>query len=139
MTAQNRQSLHGQRLMMVYVLLGCWCQRWRERSGYHDHEEDEAPEPTCIQQERSHVEGRQIRSKVSHRMEMQRNSWARLTTDCRIYKGIVNYTAKQGYRADLRQEAVARASAVRQSRRPKKETPEKKLRGAKARAAEKDT
>ena len=58
-----------------------------------------------------------------------------LTKFYRIYKGIVNYTAKQGYRADLRQEAVARASAVRQSQRAKKETPEKKLRGATARAA----
>ena len=58
----------------------------------------------------------------------------------RIYKGIANYTAKQGYRADLRQEAIARASSIRQSHRPKKESPEKKLRGAKARAAaEKDT
>ena len=53
----------------------------------------------------------------------------------RIYKGVVNYTAKQGYRADLRQEAVARASAIRQSQRPVKETPEKKPRGAKARKA----
>lgn len=58
-----------------------------------------------------------------------------LTGNCRIYKGIVNHTAKQGYRADLRQEAVARASAVRQSLRAKKETPDKKLRGSKARAA----
>lgn len=53
----------------------------------------------------------------------------------RIYRGIVNYTAKQNYRADLRQEAVARASAIRQSNRPKKETPENKLRGSKAKAA----
>lgn len=58
----------------------------------------------------------------------------------RIYKGVVNYTAKQGYRADLRQEAVARASAIRKSQQAKKETPEKKLRGAKAKAvAEKDS
>ena len=57
----------------------------------------------------------------------------------RIYKGIVNYTAKQGYRADLRQESVARASALLQSYRPKKDIPEKKLRGSKAKkAAEKE-
>ncbi|KAG7007950.1 trafficking protein particle complex subunit 6b [Physcia stellaris] len=57
-----------------------------------------------------------------------------------IYKGVVNSTAKQGYRADLRQEAVARASAIRKSQQPKKEAPEKKLRGAKAKAAaEKDS
>lgn len=54
----------------------------------------------------------------------------------RIYKGIVNYTAKQGYRADLRQEAVARASSIKQSQKPKKEDPKVKLRGAKARKAE---
>lgn len=53
----------------------------------------------------------------------------------RIYKGVVNYTAKQGYRADLRQEVVARASAVKQSQRPQKESPEKKRRGAKAKKA----
>ncbi|KAL9014812.1 MAG: hypothetical protein Q9173_000545 [Seirophora scorigena] len=58
----------------------------------------------------------------------------------RIYKGIVDFTVKQNYRADLRQEAVARASAIRQSNRAKKGTPEKKVRGAKAKAvAEKDT
>ncbi|KAI4166740.1 MAG: hypothetical protein LQ348_007768 [Seirophora lacunosa] len=54
--------------------------------------------------------------------------------------GIVNYTVKQNYRADLRQEAVARASAIRQSNQAKKGTPEKKARGVKAKAvAEKDT
>lgn len=53
----------------------------------------------------------------------------------RIYKGIVNYTARQGYRADLRREAVARASALRQSSQPKKDIPEKKLRGSKAKKA----
>ncbi|KAI4109540.1 MAG: hypothetical protein L6R37_000516 [Teloschistes peruensis] len=52
----------------------------------------------------------------------------------RIYKGIVKYTAKQNYRADLRQEAVARASAIRQAAREKKDEPEKKARGAKAKA-----
>ena len=58
----------------------------------------------------------------------------------RVYKGIANYTAKQGYRADLRAEAVARASAIRQSQQPKKDVPEKKARGAKAKkAAEKES
>ena len=54
----------------------------------------------------------------------------------RIYRGIVNYTAKQGYRADLRREAIARASAIRQAQRPKKKDPEPKLRGSKAKKAE---
>ncbi len=53
----------------------------------------------------------------------------------RTYKGIVNYTAKSGYRSDLRAEAVARASAIRQSQRSKKDIPEKKLRGGKAKKA----
>jgi len=53
----------------------------------------------------------------------------------RIYKNIVNSTAKQGYRADLRQESVARASALRLASRPAKDIPEKKTRGAKARKA----
>lgn len=48
----------------------------------------------------------------------------------------MNFTAKQGYRADLRQEAVARASAIRQSQRPKKKDPEPKLRGSRAKKAE---
>jgi large subunit ribosomal protein L28e len=58
----------------------------------------------------------------------------------RTYKGIVSSTAKSGYRSDLRAEAVSRASAIRLSQTPKKDAPEKKLRGAKAKkaAAEKD-
>lgn len=54
---------------------------------------------------------------------------------CRIYKSVANKTAKTGYRADLREAAVARASAILQSQRPKKNVPEPKLRGAKARQA----
>jgi large subunit ribosomal protein L28e len=55
----------------------------------------------------------------------------------RIYKGIANQTAKNNYRPDLRGPAVSRASAIQSSQKAKKETPEKKLRGAKARKAEK--
>lgn len=53
----------------------------------------------------------------------------------RTYKAIASSTAKSGYRADLRSDAVARASAIRLSQRPKKDQPESKLRGAKARKA----
>ena len=53
----------------------------------------------------------------------------------RVYQNIVNQTAKQGYRPDLRQAAVARASALRQSSRPVKETSERKPRGTKAKKA----
>ncbi|KAL8952896.1 MAG: hypothetical protein Q9222_001222 [Ikaeria aurantiellina] len=53
---------------------------------------------------------------------------------------LVNKHSRKNYRADLRQEAVARASAILMSNRSKKETPEKKARGAKAKApAEKDS
>jgi len=47
----------------------------------------------------------------------------------------VSSTAKRGYRSDLRAEAVARASAIRKSQKPVKDTPAPKLRGAKARKA----
>ena len=38
---------------------------------------------------------------------------------------------KNSYRSDLNKHAVARASAIKDSQRPKKETPEKKPRGVK--------
>ncbi|KAJ5675887.1 hypothetical protein N7462_008784 [Penicillium macrosclerotiorum] len=60
------------------------------------------------------------------------------TSTRKIYKGVANLTARYGYRADLREEAVARVSAVRRSQRPKKDTAAPKLRGAKAQAAQKD-
>ncbi|MCJ1458370.1 hypothetical protein MMC28_008742 [Mycoblastus sanguinarius] len=63
-------------------------------------------------------------------------TWSAQKGGPKIYKGIANYTAKQGYRADLRQEAVARASAILRSQRPKKEDPEPKLRGSKAKKEE---
>ncbi|GAB1215047.1 hypothetical protein ATERTT37_004229 [Aspergillus terreus] len=58
----------------------------------------------------------------------------------KIYKGVADKTAKNGYRADLREDAVARVSAVRRSQKVKKATPARKPRGAQARkAAEKDS
>ena len=56
-------------------------------------------------------------------------------TKSRTYKSIASITAKSGYRPDLRSFAIARASGIRQSQRPKKDTPEKKIRGAKAKKA----
>lgn len=53
----------------------------------------------------------------------------------RTYKAIATSTASSGYRADLRASAVARASALRRASQPKKDAPEAKLRGAKARKA----
>jgi large subunit ribosomal protein L28e len=58
----------------------------------------------------------------------------------RIYKGVADKTAQNGYRADLREEAVARVSAIRRSQQPKKDAPTSKPRGVKAhQAAEKDS
>jgi large subunit ribosomal protein L28e len=53
----------------------------------------------------------------------------------RTYAAIVNSTVKRNYRADLRQDAVARASAIRKSQKPVKADKPSKLRGAKAEAA----
>ncbi|KAK1750715.1 putative ribosomal protein l28e protein [Echria macrotheca] len=52
----------------------------------------------------------------------------------KTYKSIASQVAKSGYRGDLRQAAVARASAIRRSQRPVKEDPPKKTRGKHAAA-----
>jgi large subunit ribosomal protein L28e len=57
---------------------------------------------------------------------------------CRTYKAIVNSIAKSGYRADLRAPAVSRASAIRASQRPVKAEAEPKIRGAKAKKAQRE-
>ncbi|KAG8532060.1 uncharacterized protein KY384_003697 [Bacidia gigantensis] len=81
------------------------------------------------------------KTKHPNRPAANRNeiTWAENTSGPKIYKGVVNHTAKQGYRADLRQEVVARASAIKESQRPKKENPEPKLRGPKAKKSEEKT
>ncbi|KAL3469394.1 ribosomal L28e protein family-domain-containing protein [Aspergillus californicus] len=50
----------------------------------------------------------------------------------KIAKGVASRTAKNSYRADLREEAVSRVSAIRRSQKAKKETPARKPRGAQA-------
>jgi len=50
-------------------------------------------------------------------------------------RSVVNSTAKRGYRTDLHKQSVARASAIRNSQRVKKDTPAPKARGTKAKAA----
>ncbi|OJJ43716.1 hypothetical protein ASPZODRAFT_135723 [Penicilliopsis zonata CBS 506.65] len=58
----------------------------------------------------------------------------------KIYKNIADKTAKNGYRADIREQAISRASAIRRSQRSKKDTAPQKLRGAAAKkAAEKES
>ena len=63
------------------------------------------------------------------------SSFSASTPSRKLYKSVVNSTAKKGYRSDLRAEAVARASAVKLSQREKKEQPAPKARGARAKKA----
>ncbi|CAN8097471.1 unnamed protein product [Discula destructiva] len=53
----------------------------------------------------------------------------------KTYKNVANYVARGGYRPDLRQAAIARASAVFKAQRPVKADHEKKLRGNAAKRA----
>lgn len=62
-------------------------------------------------------------------------SFSASTPNRKVYRSVVNSTARRGYRPDLRAEAVARASAVKRSQADKKDTPAAKLRGGRARKA----
>ena len=53
----------------------------------------------------------------------------------RIYKGVADFTAKNGYRGDIRENAVSRVSAIRRSQKAKKDSPAQKLRGKQAKKA----
>lgn len=64
------------------------------------------------------------------------SSYSASTPSRKLYKNIVNSTAKKGYRADLRAEAVSRASAIRASQRENKKERNSKPRGAKHRKAQ---
>jgi len=55
-----------------------------------------------------------------------------LTAARRIYKNIADAVGKRSYRSDINQDAIARASAIKNSQRVKKEVPAKKARGSKA-------
>jgi large subunit ribosomal protein L28e len=61
--------------------------------------------------------------------QLQTSSFGASTSTRKTYRGIVNSTAKRGYRTDLRGPAVARASAIRKSQKPAKEDRPAKLRG----------
>ena len=115
------------------VQTGRWHTFRRERSHSLNHQEDQAPQPSRCQHEHCDLRRKQLWTKVSLWFSHGLDNVDHGTL--RVYKNIVNSTAKQGYRPDLRQEAVARASAVRRASRPAKDTPEKKARGAKARKA----
>ncbi|KAJ9643050.1 hypothetical protein H2201_004854 [Coniosporium apollinis] len=73
-------------------------------------------------------------NKANKPASMLQTSTFKATTPARnLYRSIVNSTAKKGYRADLRAEAVSRASAIKRSQRPVKADRVPKLRGVKAR------
>ncbi|KIW56949.1 hypothetical protein PV05_05560 [Exophiala xenobiotica] len=57
--------------------------------------------------------------------------YSKTTSNRKIYKNIADAVGKKSYRGDLNQDAVARASAIKNSQRPKKDVPEKKPRGLK--------
>ena len=66
----------------------------------------------------------------------QTSSFSASTPSRKLYKSVVNSTAKKGYRSDLRAEAVARASMIKRSQRERKvKERQNKPRGAKARKA----
>lgn len=65
----------------------------------------------------------------------QRVTIPKSTSTRRAFRTVVNSTTKRGYRSDLRAEAVARASRIRESQRPVKADKQRKLRGSKARKA----
>ncbi|KXT09017.1 hypothetical protein AC579_10190 [Pseudocercospora musae] len=66
----------------------------------------------------------------------QTTSFKSSTPSRKLYKSIVNTTAKRGYRPDLRAEAVQRASAIKQSQRENKKERKSKARGKKAGGAQ---
>ncbi|KAH7122551.1 ribosomal L28e/Mak16 [Dendryphion nanum] len=66
---------------------------------------------------------------------IQSTTFSRSRSNRKVYSSIVKATANRNYRADLRRDAVARASAIRKSQKPVKDGKPAKLRGAKARAA----
>ncbi|KAF2736973.1 ribosomal protein L28e, partial [Polyplosphaeria fusca] len=67
--------------------------------------------------------------------QLQESSFGSSTSTRKVYKAIVNSTAKRGYRPDLRQDAVARASALRKGQKDPKADKPTKARGAKAKKA----
>nr|POE90343.1 putative 60s ribosomal protein l28e [Quercus suber] len=81
-----------------------------------------------------------LRTKIASKQNkpassVHNSSFSSSTGSRKVYRSVVNSTAKKGYRSDLRAEAVSRASAVKLSQREKKERAAPKLRGKKARVA----
>ncbi|PQE08936.1 60S ribosomal L28 protein [Rutstroemia sp. NJR-2017a WRK4] len=71
---------------------------------------------------------------------LHKTTFGKNKSNRKVYAGIAKTVAKNSYRPDLRAAAVSRASAILESQTPKKDAPEPKLRGSKAKkaAAEKE-
>ncbi|KIW27034.1 uncharacterized protein PV07_06815 [Cladophialophora immunda] len=78
------------------------------------------------------------KSGSSHKPSSHYNTHAygKTTSNRKIYKNVADAVGKRSYRGDLNRDAVARASALKDSQRTKKDTPEKKPRGLKGRKTE---
>ncbi|KIX10483.1 uncharacterized protein Z518_01566 [Rhinocladiella mackenziei CBS 650.93] len=59
------------------------------------------------------------------------HAYGKATSNRKIYKNVADAVGKNSYRGDLNRDAVARASAIKDSQRAKKDLPEKKPRGLK--------
>ncbi|EXJ79633.1 ribosomal protein L28e [Capronia epimyces CBS 606.96] len=60
------------------------------------------------------------------------HAYGKTVSNRKVYKNIANAVGKNSYRSDLNRSAIARASAIKDSQRPKKDAPERKPRGSKA-------
>ncbi|PQE04224.1 60S ribosomal L28 protein [Rutstroemia sp. NJR-2017a BVV2] len=71
---------------------------------------------------------------------LHKTTFGKNKSNRKVYAGVAKTVAKNSYRPDLRAAAVSRASAILESQTPKKDAPESKLRGSKAKkaAAEKE-
>ncbi|EXJ62718.1 ribosomal protein L28e [Cladophialophora yegresii CBS 114405] len=61
------------------------------------------------------------------------HTYGKGTSNRKVYKNVADAVGKNSYRGDLNSYAVARASAIKDSQRSKKDTPEKKPRGLQGR------
>ncbi|KAL6242747.1 hypothetical protein RBB50_010393 [Rhinocladiella similis] len=60
------------------------------------------------------------------------HAYGKTTSNRKIFKSIADAVGKKSYRGDLNKAAVSRASNLKYSQAPKKETPAKQPRGSKA-------
>ncbi|KAL2428847.1 hypothetical protein ABEF95_008598 [Exophiala dermatitidis] len=64
------------------------------------------------------------------------HAYGKTVSNRKLYKNIADAVGKNSYRADLNRDAIARASAIKDSQRVKKDVPEKKPRGLKGHKTE---